>query len=488
MSEDTTPVLIGVAQVQQRITDPAEGQEPLALMIDAVRGAAADAGNPELLTRASSVRVVKGRWGYKNPAKAIAEEIGSPGAETALTQYGGNFVQSTVNLSCLDIQSGHQDIVIITGAECGNTQAKAEKAGFRPQWSDAPGTPDRMIGEDQPMATAHEMKMGLRQPIQWYPMFESAFRASRGESLPDHLQRISELWAGFSQVAAGNPHAWLRDPVSAEDIRTAGPRNRPISYPYSKYLNSNNSVDMGTALILTSVATAKKLSIPEAKWVYPHAGTDAHDTYAASNRDSMHASPAIRVAGRRALELAGLTPATLDHVDVYSCFPSAVQVGATEVGLGLDRPLTVTGGLTFNGGPLNNYVSHAIARMAEVLREQPGSNGLVTANGGYLTKHAFGVYSTDAPDQPFQHQDVQAEVDTHPTRNVAESHIGTATVEAYTVMYGPAGLDTAFMTCLTPDGDRALATTKDADVLRAMTEEEFCGREGKLNAEGVMTL
>ena len=488
MSDANTPVLVGVAQVQQRISDPHEGREPLALMVDAARLAADDAGNAALLSKVSSIRVIKGRWGYKNPASAVGEQLGNTGAETALTQYGGNFVQTAVNQTCLDIQDGSHDIVFIVGAECGNTQAKAQKAGFRPQWTEVPGTPDRMIGEDVPMAHPHEMKMGMRQPIQWYPIFESAFRASRNESLPEHLRRISELWAGFSRVAADNPHAWLREPVSAEEIRTPGPRNRPISYPYTKYLNSNNSVDMGSALILTSVATARALGIDESKWVYPHAGTDAHDTYAVSHRDNMHSSPAIRVASRRALELADLTPDAVDHVDVYSCFPSAVQIGATEAGLGLDRTLTVTGGLTFNGGPLNNYVSHAIARMAEVLRADPGSRGLVTANGGYLTKHAFGVYSTEAPERPFRHQDVQDEVDPFPSRDLVETHIGEATVEGYTVMYGPNGLDAAYMTCLTPDGARALATTTDADVMQAMTEEEFCGRSGRLDANGAISL
>ena len=117
------------------------------------------------------------------------------------------------------------------------------------------------------------------------------------------------------------------------------------------------------------------------------------------------------MAGRRALELCSLTPADVDHVDVYSCFPSAVQIGAREIGLDLNRPLTVTGGLTFAGGPLNNYVMHSIARMAELLRENSNAKGLITANGGYLTKHAFGVYSATPPSTPFQHQDVQAEVD-----------------------------------------------------------------------------
>jgi acetyl-CoA C-acetyltransferase len=245
-------------------------------------------------------------------------------------------------------------------------------------------------------------------------------------------------------------------------------------------MNSNNNVDQGAALILTSVTRARALGIPEDRWVYPWTGTDAHDAYVASNRDTFYESPAIRIAGGRALELAGLTPAEVDLVDVYSCFPVAVQVGAREIGLDQTRPLTVTGGLTFAGGPLNNYVMHSIARMAELLRKDTGARGLITANGGYLTKHAFGVYSATPPAEPFQHQDVQEEVDRLPQREVVETVDGSATVESYTVMYGGAAPRIGYVSALLEDGRRTWAKVEDADTLAAMTTEEFCGRTARL--------
>lgn len=478
MSE--TPILVGAAQLEQRIDDPATAREPIELMIDAVRLAAEDAGAPGLLEKAASVRVIRGIWSYQNPARAVAEAVGCPAAETALTPYGGNFVQTVVNQSALDIQRGDRDIVVITGAECGNTQAKARRAGLELDWQSLPGTPDRMFGEDKDMSHEAEKALRIRAPIQIYPMFENALRYHRGESIDAHLKRISELWAGFSRVAAGNPHAWLREPRSAEEIRTISAQNRPVSFPYPKLMNSNNNVDQGAALIMCSERRARELGIPEDKWIYPWAGTDAHDHYFVSNREDFHSSPAIRIAGRRVLELTGLTPADLDLVDVYSCFPVAVQIAAAEIGLDTSRDLTITGGLTFAGGPLNNYVMHAIARAVELLREQRGAKALITANGGYLTKHAFGVYSTTPPEQPFQHQDVQAEVDATPSREVALDYRGDATVETYTVMYGPEGPAIGHVVCRLPDGRRAWANCEDADVLQAMTREEFCGRPLKV--------
>jgi acetyl-CoA C-acetyltransferase len=389
-------------------------------------------------------------------------------------------VQTTVNLSALDIQNGVHDIVIITGAECGNTQAKARRAGYELEWQALPGTPDRTIGEDKDMRHPIEKALRIGQPIQLYPIFENALRHHRGESIAAHLERISELWAGFSRVAAGNPHAWIREAKTALEIRTISASNRPVSFPYPKLMNSNNNVDQGAALIMCSEAKARELGIPREKWIYPWAGTDAHDHYYVSNRDNLYSSPAIRIAGRRVLELAGLGPTDIDMVDVYSCFPVAVQVAAAEIGLDTSKPLTITGGLTFAGGPLNNYVMHSIARGVELTREQPGSKCLITANGGYLTKHAFGVYSSEPPGKPFQHRDVQAEVDATPSREVAMEHTGNAKVEGYTVMYGAQGPEIAHVVCLLDDGRRTWANCSDPAVMDAMTREEFCGRPVRL--------
>ncbi len=469
------PVLVGIAQLEQRVDDPAAAKEPIELMIDAVRAAAEDAGSSELLN-ASAVRVIRGIWPYKNPARAVAEAIGNPNAETGLSPYGGNFVQTTLNKSCLDIQSGKHDMVIITGAECGNTQAKAARAKQELQWQELPGEPDVWMGEEVEMRHPAEKAIRLGAPIQIYPIFEIALRHQLGLGVEEHLQHISELWAGFSAVAADNPHAWIRDAKTAEEIRTPSAANRPVSFPYPKFMNSNNNVDQGAALILCSEEKAKALGIPKEKWVYPWAGTDAHDHYFVSNRDNLYSSPAIRFAGGRCLELAGTSVSDLAMVDVYSCFPVAVQVAARELGLDTSKPLTVTGGLTWAGGPLNNYVMHSIARMAELLRAAPGERGLITANGGYLTKHAFGVYSTEPPAQPFAHEDLQAKVDATYKRDIAESHDGQASVEGYSVMYGADGPEKAFIAARLDDERRVWAVNDDPDVLAEMIKQEFCGR------------
>ena len=477
-----TPVLVGISQLEQRFGHPGAAREPVELMIDAVRAASEDAGCPALLREAGSVRVIRGFWRYENPAKAVCEAIGNSSAETALTPFGGNFVQAVVNRSAQDIRAGKHDVIVMTGAECGYSQARARRAGVKLKWRSIDGTPDLYIGKDGEMGHPVELGLGIRRASQVYAIFETARRHRLGEDVEAHLQRISELWAGFSRVAANNPHAWIREAKSAAEIRTPSPMNRAVTFPYPKLMNANNNVDQAAALILCSEAKAAALGIPRDKYIYPWSGTDGQDHYLASNRDNFYSSPAIRIAGAKALELAGLGPEELDLVDVYSCFPVAVQIAAAELGLDNAQPLTVTGGLTFAGGPLNNYVMHSIARMAELLRASPNAKGLITANGGFLSTHAFGVYSRTPPAGGFKYANPQAEIDAAaPPRRVVARHDGAAEVEGYCVLYGTERPEVANIALRLPGGERAWANCTDTDTLAAMHTEEFCGAVAKVD-------
>ena len=206
------------------------------------------------------------------------------------------------------------------------------------------------------------------------------------------------MWSRFSEVAAANPYAWLRQARTADEIITTVDDNRMIAYPYNKLLTANMQVDQGAALIMCSAAAATSAGVPRDRWIFPLSGADADDHWFLSHRFDFHSSPAIRLAGATALSLAGAAIDEMTHVDLYSCFPSAVEIAAAELGLPDDdpsRPLTVTGGLTFGGGPGNNYGTHALASMVGTLRADPGSLGLVTGLGWYLTKHSVGIYGTE---------------------------------------------------------------------------------------------
>ncbi len=488
MESTRIPVLIGVGQLQQHIDDPDKAAEPLALMQQAVALAAADTGRSDLLARTDTVYAIQGAWRYGNPARVIAERVGATHALTVGTGFGGNLAQACMNDAARAITRGEIGLALLVGAECGRTRALARKLGKRVGWDSAPGEPDQRIGSLATINHPSEDAHGIVRPSHVYAMFETAIRHQRGESPAAHLARISALWARMSDVASGNPHAWIRKSVSAGEIATPSASNRMIAYPYPKLMNSNSSVDMGAALVVCSLALAESAGVDPSRFVFLHSGTDGHDHVAVSHRDSFHASPAIRIAGQAALRLAGTAIDEIDHVDLYSCFPSAVQVAATELGLSEDRPLSVTGGLTFGGGPLNDYVMHSIGTMALRLRAEPGTRGLVTANGGFLSKHAFGVYSTEPPTRGFAYACPQDEIDRTPPRGLSEDHEGTVEIEAYTVDYDSKGPSRGMAACRLRDGRRAWATSDDRGLARAMTESDFCGRTGHRDAGGSMRI
>jgi acetyl-CoA C-acetyltransferase len=484
-----TPVLVGYGQINQR--DEREAVEPVDLMAAAARLAAA----PPVLEAVDAVRVVNMFSArYRDPGLLLGERIGADAPATRYTGVGGNVPQSLVNHACLDIQRGFAEVVLIAGAETWRTRTLLRARGSRLSWTEQDESVPPAAGSDDhvPMAGPAEDRIKLDRPAYIYPLFEQALRISSGEPPEHHRRRISELWARFNAVAVDNPHAWLRDRLTAEEIGQAGPRNRMISWPYTKLMNSNNMVDQAAALILTTVETAKRLAVPAERWVYPYAGTDAHDTYAISERDELHRSPAIRIAGERALELAGLGIDDLDYVDLYSCFPSAVQIAAAELGLPLDdprRPLTVTGGLTFAGGPWSNYVSHSIATMAELLAANPGRCGLISANGGYLTKHSFGVYSSKPPPAAFRWEDVQDAVDRQPTRRAAVQWDGVGTVEAWTTPFNRDGSpEKTFLAVRTPEDQRTLAVLSDLSAGDAAVAGDIGGAKVAVRSDGTAVL
>jgi acetyl-CoA C-acetyltransferase len=242
---------------------------------------------------------------------------------------------------------------------------------------------------------------------------------------------------------------------------------------------------------MCSVEAARRLGVPGERWVFPHSGADCHEHKFVSNRDTFARTPAIELGGKAALELAGVGIDDIAIVDLYSCFPAAVQLGAASLGLDLDRQWSRTGGLPFAGGPWNNYVMHAIASVVDDLRQQPGEHGLVWANGGYATKHAFGVYSTEPPAAGFRHADPQDEIDRLPSRELASpaDAAGTATVEAYTVMFSRDGEpEQPLASCLLADGRRAWGSSTDAATAAAMCDGEWVGTTVTLTADGTLHL
>ena len=471
MIDPRHPVIVGAHELAVRSADA----EPVAMMATAAR-AALDETNGRLLSAIESVRVVKGIWPYKDPGQLVADELGLSAIETGLTQIGGNATYDFVNETAAAITAGELSAAIICGAESMRTRRKDKSEGRRSLYRDEVegATPDVISGLDHDLVDDADIASGVFQPVNFYAMAESAIRHERGESPSEHLERISTLWATGSDVASRNPHAWIQNLHSPREIATPSPTNRMVAAPYTKLLTSNINVDQGAALVLCSYEVAQRHDIRDDQMVFLVSGGGAHDPLTIRSRSQLHHSPAFDAAAKDTLERSGHTIDSLDHLDLYSCFPASVQLAQTSLGISDERPFTLTGGLTFAGGPFNGYCTQALAHTVFALRGT-GASAFLYGNGGFFSKHSMLVVSGDAPTSPFSYRRSQDVVDALPQRALAElPELGT--LEAYTVTYDRSERpERAICSVLDGRGARHWAISTEPATLTALLLEDRVG-------------
>jgi acetyl-CoA C-acetyltransferase len=485
------PVIVGVGQVTNRTDDVAAVREPLALMAEAAAAALADTRAAGLAARIDSVRVVNVlSFPYADPAGGLAARVGLATGERLSTTIGGNTPQWLASRTADDLAAGRIRVALLAGGEAMHALKIGARRGVALGWSRGRGT-RVTIGDDRPPTHPDEWRYGAQTPARIYPLFEIALRARERQPPGTHRARLAALSASLAQVAAANPHAWFRERRSADEIAAVTPANRMIAFPYPKLMNAMLEVDQAAALVMTTAATARGHGVPPDRWVYLHGGGDADDLWYLRDRVDYHSSPGMALAFELALEQAGVEAGSLAAVDLYSCFPVAVRFAARVLGLPDDgsRPLTVTGGLPYFGGPGNNYGMHAIATMVERLRAAPGALGLVSGLGWYMTKHAVGVYGVAPPARPWARPPRaagQARVDALPHPACVTEAAGRARLETYTVLHDRDGAPAeAIVIARLDDGRRAFATTDPDPGLLALLEcEEMVGTPGRLVAGG----
>jgi acetyl-CoA C-acetyltransferase len=474
MIEDRTPVIVGAGQYNARQS----GSEPIDLMARCVEAALADAGATSLREAISAVRVVWGVWPYADPGRLVAARIGAPVVRTTLTAMGGNQVYALVSDTATRIQRGELDVAVVCAAETLRTRRRDRAQGRSTQYVPEPdgAEPDEAFGDEKPMATPEERALGMDTAVHFYAMAETAIRHRNGETIDGHRRRIAALWAEGSAVAAGNPDAWISDAVSADEIATESDSNRPISSPYPKLMTANLNVDQGGAVVMCSAAAAARAGVAPERWVFPWSGANAADHWYPTNRWAFDESPAMRLAGHRALANAGLGVDDCALIDLYSCFPAAVQVAQRELAISADRQWTITGGLTFAAGPLNCYCILPLVRAVRMLRDTPSECALLTGNGGYFTKHSMLVLGGEPPAKGFADASVQQEVDALPARPTPSEPPTHTTIETYTVAHDREGEpQRAIIACLDESGSRHWAETREPDELEQLLSEDCCG-------------
>lgn len=475
-------MLAGVGVAHQRSADPTESLDAVDLMAVACERAAP----PSLLRAADVVLTPRGTWRDADPGRLLATRFGA-GARTVLADIGV-LQQTLLTRACAEVARGDIDVALVVGGESRHRDLRARLSGTSaPVTAQTGGEPDEVLSPEGEIVARVEVDAGFTLPAAQYAVIETAIRAGRGRTVDQHARDVADLWSRFSEVAAANPHAWNRDPVGVELLLHPSPRNPMLSTPYTKWHCSQWNVDQAAALLVCSADAASRHRVGRDRWVFPVAAVESNAMVPLSRRRDLAACPAARL-GRAALrDLANRDPVDADLVDVYSCFPSAVEVQARELALPLgldadrdrDRPLTVTGGMTFAGGPLNNYTYQALARMAELLRGGEGATGLLTCISGPIAKHGMSLWSSTPPPRGFCAADVSTEVAARtPTLGVTAAHDGLARVDGYTVVHARDGApERAVVVATTTDGLRTVASSTDDDVVAALLDGEWVGRQ-----------
>jgi acetyl-CoA C-acetyltransferase len=476
-----TPVLVGAAAAQQREEDPARAREPLALMALALDLAAEDAGSRLLLERADSIRVPRGTWPYSDAGRLLAGRVGAHAARTVLANLG--VLQTTLlGGAARDIAAGRADVVLVAGGETTHRDRRARELGIEaPFTAQHDARPDQVLNPRGELLGVAELRARLLSPVSQYALIENALRAAQGLSLEEHRRQVAELWSALSSAARDNPDAWEREPLTADAIREPGPGNRMLAFPYCKKHLSQMKVDQAAGLILCSLETARSLGTPRERWVFPWAVAESNHMVPLTQRRALHRSPGFAEAGRRALEHARLTADDVGHLELYSCFPCAVRIQLSELGIDPARRLSVSGGMAVAGGPLNNFVLQSQVCMTRVLRAEPGSVGMVTAVSGLMTKQGLGLWSTEPGPRPFAFDDVSESVARQAeTVPVAETAAGEATIVSYTVLHDAPEPRTVVLADL-DRGGRAIVSDPDPRLAALASEQELCGRRARVS-------
>lgn len=504
MSQDNTPVIIGVGQVTDRL-DTAEyrGLSSVELAVEAAKGALADAAVPAkrllaeldaigtLRTFADSTPRYSTPFGKSNNfPHSVARRVGFTPQTAVWASVGGDTPQTLVGEFFERIAAGSIRAALIAGADAISTAKHLMATNRTVDWSETLDEPvdDRGFGL-KGVSTRYNRQHRVIGGPEGYALLENARRARLGCSRRAYALEMAKLFAPFSAVAARNPYSAAPVEYSVDDLATVGERNRMIADPYTRLLVARDQVNQGAAVLVTSERVARSLGVDPSRWVYLHGYASAAEPEMMLRHD-LGASCAARFAAESALSAAGIGTQELSFIDLYSCFPIAVLNICDGLGLSPADPrgLTVTGGLPYFGGPGNCYSMHAIATLVEKLRASPGSRGFIGANGGFLSKYAAGVYSTER--REFERCDsapVQARVEEQPTVTVSYEPEGEATIESYTVVYGKEGPSHGIVIGRLPGGERFLANTHEGDdeTLKEMIEADPLGRTVSVRSLGV---
>jgi acetyl-CoA C-acetyltransferase len=451
--------------------------DPTELMVRAATAAAADAGATALLARVEEIAMPRGTWTAKNPGSVVAQRIGAPRARTVIADVGVP-QQTLVSRALRSVLDGTAEVVLVLGAEARAWASAQQRAGLDPQQPDGATPPDEVLSPARTIVSESEIAARFWEPVQQYATIDQALLHAEGGNVAE----IDALWARFNAVAATNPNAAFPQRRDAKCLRDASGDNRPLAAPYRKWHSTQWAVNQSAALLICSAAAARAAGVDPARVLYPVVALESSMLATLPERGELHRWPAMQVLGTTATKALGGRPLdSIEHVELYSCFPAAVRVQQRELGLPVDGTPTITGGMAFAGGPFNNFTYQATAAIANRLRDNPGSLGLVTTVSGLLTKPGLMVWS-GTPTRDVLVADLADEADAATLRReCVVGYQGTATVVSCTAVYDNGAPSEAIVIADTDDGRRCVARTGHPDFAHAADGMHLIGQRVVVN-------
>jgi acetyl-CoA C-acetyltransferase len=477
-------VIVGVGDLADRPESLEQALEPAQLMVRAAHLADQDAGGGWLarLTRIDIVNQIG--WPYADLGQLLAAELATPRVATRISDVGGEMPVKLMMLAAAEIAAGREETVLIVGAEALRSIGQSMTARKPPaHWT--PPDPTAKLPKAEDFVTPLARRYGAVDPVNVYPLYENALRTAWGQTFAQAQRESADIWADMSQVASRQQAAWVPKPRGAGEISSSDNKNRPVSFPYLKLMVAQIAVNQGAAFIVTSLARALETGVPRERLVYVWSGAGAHEPEDFFARDGYQHSTAMEAVLDGTLCANDLRTTDLAAVELYSCFPCVPKMARKRLGWPESAPVSVTGGLTFFGGPGNNYMSHAVAAMVRYLRAAaPGAKTLVYGQGAFVTKHHAAILSRQAPAAAPRNLDVQAQADAAraPVPVLIECYEGPAILETYTITYARGGdADRGIVVARTPRGERVVAEvpTTDRKTLAELERgEQVIGRSG----------
>src|SRR3977135_1898702 len=302
--DNRLPVIVGVGEIVDRPKEIVEGLEPLALLVEALKRAEQDSGG-KLLGEIQSLDIVNFlSWRYRDPQIQLSDRLGIKPAHAFYGPVGGESPIRYLHEAAQRIARGECSVAAVCGADAQRPATQAARAGLDLPWPpfahDVP-EPKRGAAFQKPMA----VKLGVFRPITVYPLYEAASSAHWGQTPREAMAESGSLWSTYAGVASQNPNAWLKQPFTSDEITTPTPDNRLIAWPYTKLMVANPTVNMGAAVLITSLAKARAAGIAEDRLVHVWGGASAEEPRDYLSRDQFFESHPQNAVLKAVMELVG---------------------------------------------------------------------------------------------------------------------------------------------------------------------------------------